>query len=280
MTAVALTIAGSDPSGGAGIQADLATFHQFGVFGLAAISLLTVQNTQRVSRVETVPAEFVLAQIAEVVSDIPPGAAKTGALGSVEIVEGLADIAGAFPFPLVVDPVLVSTHGNRLLARDAESALKNRLLPCARLLTPNIPEAQLLTGVTITNEADLRRAAHLLLNLGCRAVLIKGGHSSGEPVDYLLDENGWSGFPGKRIRTSHTHGTGCVYSAAITACLARGYELFEAVEISREFIQRAIETAPGLGSGNGPVNRFAPVPQLATQTERGRSCAHSGKSGL
>jgi hydroxymethylpyrimidine/phosphomethylpyrimidine kinase len=282
VTAVALTIAGSDPSGGAGIQADLATFHQFGVYGLTALTLLTVQNTQRVSRVETVPADFVLSQIAEVVSDIPPGAAKTGALGSLEIVEGLAEMAGAFPFPLVIDPVLVSTHGSRLLARDAESALKNKLLPCARLVTPNIPEAQLLTGVTITNETDLRRAAHLLLNFGCQAVLIKGGHSSGEPVDYLLDENGWNGFPGKRIKTAHTHGTGCVYSAAITACLALGYEAFEAVAIARDFIQRAIETAPGLGAGRGPVNSFAPVCGLAagaTEKQKGRPYLHSGKSG-
>jgi hydroxymethylpyrimidine/phosphomethylpyrimidine kinase len=263
VTAVALTIAGSDPSGGAGIQADLTTFHHFGVFGLGAITLLTVQNTQRVSRVETVPADFVLDQIAEVISDIRPGAAKTGALGSVEIVEGLADIAESFAFPLIVDPVLISTQGMRLLARDAESVLKNRLLACAYLITPNIPEAEILTGVTICNEADIRRAAHLLLNFGCQAVLIKGGHSSGDPVDYLLDDSGgWNAFPGKRIKTMHTHGTGCVYSAAITACLALGYGLLEAIEISREFIQKAIETAPGLGSGNGPVNYFAPATGL------------------
>jgi hydroxymethylpyrimidine/phosphomethylpyrimidine kinase len=282
VTAVALTIAGSDPSGGAGIQADLATFHQFGVYGLAALTLLTVQNTQRVSRVETVPSDFVLSQVAEVIGDIKPGAAKTGALGSREIVEGLAEMAGTFQFPLVVDPVLVSTLGNRLLARDAESALKAKLLPCARLVTPNIPEAQLLTGVTITNEADLRRAAQLLLNLGCQAVLIKGGHSYGEPVDYLLDENGWNGFPGKRIRTPHTHGTGCVYSAAITACLALGYELFDAIEVSREFIQKAIETAPGLGLGNGPVNRFAPVREWTAadaEKRKGRACLNAGKGG-
>lgn len=269
MTAVALTIAGSDPSGGAGIQADLATFHRFGVFGLGAITLLTVQNTQRVSRVETVPADLVIDQIAEVITDISPAAAKTGALGSVDIVEALADIAGTFPFPLVIDPVLISTQGTRLLARDAESVLKTRLLNSARLITPNIPEAESLTGMTIRNEADMRRAAELLLHFGCQAVLIKGGHSSGEPVDYLLDEDsGWNAFPGKRIRTSHTHGTGCVYSAAITACLALGYDLVDAVEISRDYIQRAIETAPALGSGNGPVNYFAPVAGLQTGAAR------------
>jgi hydroxymethylpyrimidine/phosphomethylpyrimidine kinase len=283
VTAVALTIAGSDPSGGAGIQADLTTFHHFGVFGLGAITLLTVQNTLRVSRVETIPADFVLDQIAATIDDIPPGAAKSGALGSVEIVEGLADIARTFSFPLVVDPVLISTHGTRLLARDAESALKNKLLPCAYLLTPNIPEAQVLTGVTVRNEADIRRAAHLLLNFGCRAVLIKGGHFEGEPVDYLLDEGGrWNAFPGKRIKTVHTHGTGCVYSAAITSCLALGYELVEAVEISRDFIQRAIETAPGLGLGNGPVNYFAPWAPLKhadPPKSKGRSKVPADGSG-
>ena len=260
--AVALTIAGSDPSGGAGLQADLNTFHRFGVFGLGAVTLLTVQNTQRVSRVETVPADLVVDQVNEVISDIPPGAGKTGALGSVEIVESLAEIAKGFKFPLVVDPVLISTHGIRLLARDAEASLKNALLPSSFLITPNIPEAQLLTGVTIRTEADIRRAAQLLLGFGCRAALIKGGHSSGEPVDYLLSDDGWNEFPGKRVKTQHTHGTGCVYSAAITACLALGHSLVGAVETARDFIQKAIETAPGLGAGNGPVNYFAPVTGL------------------
>lgn len=272
--AVALTIAGSDPSGGAGIQADLGAFHRFGVYGLAAITLLTVQNTRRVTRVETVPADLVFDQIREVVDDIPPAAAKTGALGSVEIVEGLSELAAGFSFPLVVDPVLVSTHGTRLLARDAEFALRTKLLPCASLVMPNIPEAELLTGVTIKNEGDMRRAAELLLNLGCRAALIKGGHSSGEPVDYLLDDDGWNAFPGKRIKTNHTHGTGCVYSAAITACLALRYTLAEAVEISRNFIQSAIESAPELGAGRGPVNYFAPViePRSAKpKIEKGRA---------
>lgn len=259
MTAVALTIAGSDPSGGAGIQADLATFHQFGVFGQSAITLLTVQNTERVSRVETVPADFVVGQIEEIIYDIPPNAAKTGALGSVEIVEAVAELARSFAFPLVVDPVLVSTHGAPLLSREAESVLRSSLFPCAYLVTPNIPEAELLTGTNIQNESDARHAAEIFVGWGCKSALIKGGHTPGEPVDYLLFEDRWTRFPGKRIRTRHTHGTGCVYSAAITASLAKGLALEEAVDLSRKFIQKAIETAPALGRGNGPVNLFASV---------------------
>jgi hydroxymethylpyrimidine/phosphomethylpyrimidine kinase len=266
VTAVALTIAGSDPSGGAGIQADLTTFHRFGVYGQSVITLLTAQNTQRVSRVETVPVDFVVDQINEVLCDIVPGAAKTGALGSVEIVESVAELARNFRFPLVVDPVLVSTHGARLLSRDAESALKTKLLPCAYLVTPNIPEAELLTGIDIESEDDIRRAAQIFLDWGCKAALIKGGHSAEAPVDYLLTESDWIELPGKRVETNHTHGTGCVYSAAITACLAKGSTLPESVGICRHFIQGAIETAPQLGLGNGPVNFFAPISETKEQT--------------
>jgi hydroxymethylpyrimidine/phosphomethylpyrimidine kinase len=257
--AVALTIAGSDPSGGAGIQADLKTFHQFGVYGEAVLTLLTVQNTQLVARVDTVPHDFVRLQIEAVLSDIRPGAAKTGALGSAEIVEEVAALAGGFDFPLLVDPVIISKHGVYLLSRDAETALKTRLIPCAELLTPNIPEAETLAGLQIETEADMRLAAAAILDLGCKAVLIKGGHSAGDPVDLLLDRQGFLSFPSPRIRTGHTHGTGCTYSAAITACLALGHPLREAISISRAYIQCAIQTAPRLGLGNGPINHFAPV---------------------
>ncbi len=262
MQAVALTVAGSDPSGGAGIQADLTTFHQFGVYGESVITLLTVQNTQRVFRVETVPADFVMQQLKAVISDMPPAAGKTGALGSAEIVEEVADLASSFLFPLVIDPVMVSTHGARLLSVDAEEVFKAKLLPLASVVTPNIPEAELLTKVQIRTEDDIREAGRKLLGMGCTAVLIKGGHSSGEPVDFLFDSEGFTSFPEKRIDTLHTHGTGCVYSAAITACLALGNNLRDTVSIARKFIQSAIETAPGLGAGNGPVNYFAPVPEL------------------
>ncbi len=259
MQAVALTIAGSDPSGGAGIQADLKTFHRFGVYGEAVLTLLTVQNTLRVARVETVPHEFVGEQIEAVLSDISPNAAKTGALGSLEIVNQVAELAATFLFPLVVDPVMISKHGTRLISQIAEESLKNKLLRHAFLVTPNIPEAESLTGLHVETEEEIRNAAELILKLGCKAVLIKGGHASGDPIDYLLDEKGFTRFAGTRVDTSHTHGTGCAYSAAITANLALGKTLRDAIGISRRYIQRAIETAPRLGSGRGPINHFAAI---------------------
>lgn len=259
MVPVALTIAGSDPSGGAGIQADLKTFHHFGIYGEAVLTLLTVQNTRAVTRVDTLAPDLVRQQLEAVLLDIPPQAAKTGALGSLAVVEAVADLARSFCFPLVVDPVLISKHGSPLLSPDAQGALKLRLLPEAFLVTPNIPEAEALTGVTIANEADMRESAKRLLDLGCGAVLIKGGHRSGSALDLLAGPNGFTLFDGKRVDTRHTHGTGCTYSAAITAGLALGQDLQEAVRRAKSFVQAAIETAPGLGDGQGPVNHFARI---------------------
>jgi hydroxymethylpyrimidine/phosphomethylpyrimidine kinase len=254
MPPVALTIAGSDPSGGAGIQADLKTFHQFGVYGEAAITLVTVQNSVRFSRVETLPPDLVREQIAAVLEDIPPAAAKTGALGSEGVVEAVAEMASAFGFPLVVDPVMIGKHGRRLLSASAVRALKERLLPRAALVTPNIPEAEELSGVIIRDLAGMRQAALTIHELGARAVLIKGGHSAGDPMDLLFDGAEWREFPARRIETRHTHGTGCTYSAAIVALLARGLPLAEAVAIAKRFIHEAIRSNPGLGAGCGPVN--------------------------
>jgi len=259
MRAVALTIAGSDPSGGAGVQADLKTFHQFGVYGEAVITLLTVQNTVRVSHVEVMPAWLVRDQIAAVIEDIPPAAAKTGALGSLEVVEAVARIAEKFQFPLVVDPVMVSKHGSPLLPETAMRAVRELLLPCATLVTPNIPEAEALTGSAIRSLEDVRRAACLIHSMGARAVLIKGGHLEGESTDVLLDGISYREFPAPRIATSHTHGTGCTYSAAIAAGLATGLELAEAVARGKRFIHEAIRGNPGLGHGHGPVNHHAEV---------------------
>jgi hydroxymethylpyrimidine/phosphomethylpyrimidine kinase len=262
MIAAALTIAGSDPSGGAGIQADLKTFHQFGVYGEAVITLVTVQNTERVSRVELMPADLVAEQIEAVITDIPPKAAKVGALGSLEIVEAVSEMARGFLFPLVVDPVMISKHGGRLLSCEAEEVLKRKLLPHAFLVTPNIPEAEALACMQIRTEEDMRIAGARILEYGCKAALIKGGHLAGEPVDILCCTGEDSAkpcrlFAGKRVPTKHTHGTGCTYSAAITAALAAGNTLSNSILLARQYVQQAIETAPHLGHGMGPVNHFA-----------------------
>lgn len=257
MPPVALTIAGSDPSGGAGIQADLKTFHQFQVYGEAAITLLTVQNTRSVTRVELTSAEIIRQQVEAVISDIPPQAAKIGALGGVEQVEVVAAMAAAFPFPLVVDPVMTSKHGARLLTSDAESVMRTGLLPHCTLVTPNIAEAEVLSGSTIDDLTGVEEAVRRIAQLGPQAVLIKGGHLEGAPIDVLYFRGSIHRLRGKRVPTQHTHGTGCVFSAAITALLARGLALPDAVRSAKQFIQRAIETAPGLGSGPGPVNHFA-----------------------
>src|SRR5689334_15670964 len=185
MPPVALTIAGSDPSGGAGIQADLKTFHQFGVYGEAVVTLLTVQNTTRVSRVEPMDPDLVREQLNAVLEDIPPRAAKTGALGSAEVVRVIAECAASFGFPLVVDPVMISKHGHALLAPDAIDAIRKELLPRASLITPNLPEAEALAGFAIRSLDDLRRAACRIRQLGAGSVLVKGGHAEGPATDVL-----------------------------------------------------------------------------------------------
>ncbi len=257
MTKIALTIAGADPSGGAGLQADLKTFHQFGVYGEAVVTLVTVQNSVRVSRVELMPVQLVIEQLEAVLEDIPPHAAKTGALGSAGMVEAIAGAAARFRFPLVVDPVMVSKHGQPLLPDDAVRAVRERLMPAAALVTPNVPEAEALADMKIRTADDARRAARRICEMGARAALIKGGHMEGDATDVLFDGAEWREFPAPRVDTRHTHGTGCTYSAAITACLALGMPLVDAVARAKKFIHEAIRTNPGLGHGSGPVNHFA-----------------------
>jgi hydroxymethylpyrimidine/phosphomethylpyrimidine kinase len=254
---VALSIAGSDPSGGAGIQADLKTFHQFGAYGEAVITLLTVQNTVGVSRIECMPPDLVVEQIRAVTSDIPPAAAKTGALGNREIIQAVAELARDFSFPLVVDPVMVSKHGAALLASDAIEILKTYLLPRAFLVTPNLEEAAILAGIAVDDVASMRAAALKILGLGPPAVLVKGGHLEGDAIDVLLYQGAWTEFTAPRIETRHTHGTGCTYSAAITASLAAVQELPAAIRMAKRYITEAIRTNPGLGRGSGPVNHHA-----------------------
>lgn len=259
MTAVALTIAGSDPSGGAGIQADIKTFHQHGVYGESVVTLLTVQNTRTVAGIEFVAPAFVAAQIDAVVSDIPPQAAKTGALGRTDIIDAVADRARSFGFPLVVDPVMVSKHGLPLLADDAVDALVRRLLPRAALATPNLPEAERLVGFAVKDPEGMERAARAIHAMGPRAVLVKGGHLAESAMDLLFVDGRVVVFPGERIETVHTHGTGCTLSAAITARLARGESVESAVAGARSWVRRAIAGAPGFGGGCGPLDHFAPI---------------------
>lgn len=254
---VALTIAGSDASGGAGIQADLKTFHQFRVYGEAAITLITVQNTQGLQRVECLDPELVAQQICAVIRDIPPGAAKTGALGNRRIIEAVASLAKDFTFPLVADPVLVSKQGASLLAIDALEAVTTLLMPYVFLLTPNLEEASLLAGIEVRDRAGMREAAQKLAHLGPQAILVKGGHLEGDAVDILYRRGEWTEFSAPRIETRHTHGTGCTFSAAITASLAAGRDLEEAIRLAKRYITEAIRNNPGLGSGSGPLDHHA-----------------------
>jgi hydroxymethylpyrimidine/phosphomethylpyrimidine kinase len=257
MTPVALTIAGSDPSGGAGIQADLKTFHQFGVYGTSVLTLLTVQNTTRVSSVDPLDPAYVEQQLDAVLEDIPPQAAKTGALGSREIIETIARRAAGFAFPLVVDPVMISKHGATLLAEGAREALRTLLLPRAFLVTPNLSEAAALAGIEVADLEAMEEAARRIAGLGAKAVLVKGGHLAADATDILFCDGRCERFAGRRLDSRHTHGTGCTYSAAITAELAKGRPLAEAVRIAKQFITNAIAGAPGLGKGCGPVNHHA-----------------------
>jgi hydroxymethylpyrimidine/phosphomethylpyrimidine kinase len=258
MTPVALTIAGSDPSGGAGLQADLKTFHRFNVYGEAVVTLITVQNTRSVSRVEVLSPALVLEQIAAVLEDVPPDAAKTGALGSAQVVMAVAEIAQEFRFPLVVDPVMISKHGALLLNAEGMRALVETLIPSAYLLMPNLEEASALAEFDVQDTSAMMLAGRKLVSMGAANVLVKGGHLVGDAVDVLcLQDGSVREFRAPRVRSNHTHGSGCTFSAAVTAELAKGTRLVAAVERAKHFITEAIRSAPGLGSGNGPLNHHA-----------------------
>jgi hydroxymethylpyrimidine/phosphomethylpyrimidine kinase len=269
-TAIALTIAGSDSSGGAGIQADLKTFSAFGVYGASVITALTAQNTLGVTAIEPVAASFVAAQMEAVLCDLAVGAIKTGMLANAGIIEAVAGRLRDGPRrPLVVDPVMVATSGDVLLEVDAIDALKRELFPQALLITPNLPEAaRLLDARAAASEAEVIAQVRALLALGCQAVLLKGGHGSGEEaVDILCDATGIERFVRPKVETRNTHGTGCTLSAAITALLAQGVGLREAVGRAKAFVWEALQEgrALGIGHGNGPVDhlfaiRKAPPP--------------------
>ncbi len=252
----ALTIAGSDSGGGAGIQADLKTFAAFGVYGLSALTAVTAQNTEEVRAVLELPPQLVEAQIDAVLEDIGANAAKTGMLSSAAIIQAVARCVARWHLRLVVDPVMVAKGGDSLLQPEAISTLITDLLPLAEVVTPNVPEAERLTGRRIQTRDEMRVAAQAIAELGPHHVIVKGGHSVGEPVDVYFDSQQFIELHAERIQTRHTHGTGCTFSAAITAFIARGLPVQEAVRQAKTYITGSIQHAPGLGKGHGPVDHF------------------------
>ena len=261
---IALTIAGSDSGGGAGIQADLKTFQQFGVFGTSVIVALTAQNTRGVRAVEAVPEAMVAARLTALAEDLPPAALKTGMLAEASLVRLVAKAIRENGWqPLVVDPVMVSTSGHRLLTAEAEDVIRESLLPLAALVTPNLDEAAVLTGRAVHDLGTMERAGETLLTFGAAAALVKGGHLSPEGetlTDVLVTPAGVRHFSHPRIATTSTHGTGCTLSAAVTAGLALGRPLETAVEDALDFVHRAIAGAPGLGGGHGPLDHTVTAP--------------------
>jgi hydroxymethylpyrimidine/phosphomethylpyrimidine kinase len=253
-----LTIAGSDSGGGAGIQADLKTFGALGVFGTSAITAITAQNTVEVTRIEEVSAAMVAAQIEAVATDIGIDAAKTGMLASAAIIEAVtAALKKHRTANLVVDPVMIAKSGERLLREDAVSAMKTRLLPLAEIVTPNLPETEILTGLTVTDEEQMREAARRIHDLGPRCVVLKGGHAPGpNVVDLYYDGRDFHELKAARVETRNTHGTGCTFAAAIAAYLAHGLPPLEAVSRAKEYLTAALRAAPDIGRGHGPVDHF------------------------
>ncbi len=254
----ALTIAGSDSGGGAGIQADLKTFAAHGVFGTSAITAVTAQNTLGVVCWQALPADLVTAQIEAVIGDIGADAVKIGMLATAAIVEAVAAAIQALDLPhVVVDPVMIAKGGDRLLEADAVAAMQSELLPNAHVVTPNVPEAEVLSGISIRSVEDMRRAGERILRTGPRVVLVKGGHLAGsDSIDVACTASETFEIRRPRIETRHTHGTGCTLSSAIAANLARGLTDREAIEAAREYLDGAIRHAPGLGAGHGPLHHF------------------------
>jgi len=259
---IALSVAGSDSGGGAGIQADLRTFHAWGVFGTTVVTAVTAQNTLGVHAIHPVPLEGVRQQMQAVATDLTPAAVKTGMLGTPELVELVAREAGALGLPpLVVDPVMVATSGDRLISEAAVEAIRRYLIPRAGVVTPNLHEARILTGLPVADEAGMEAAARALVEMGAAAALVKGGHLEGpEAVDLLFDGATVHLWRRPRIATRHTHGTGCTLSAAIAAALAQRLPLHDAVGGALDYVARAIAAAPGIGGGSGPVQHLVGTP--------------------
>ena len=255
----ALTIAGSDPSGGAGVQGDLKTFHACGVYGMAVLTALTAQNTTGIRGVHDVPADFVRAQLEAVLDDLPVHAAKTGMLSQAAVIEAVAAALGERPVPfLVVDPVMVATSGDPLINDEAVGRMVESLFPLATVVTPNLDEAARLLGRPVRDLEGMRAAAQWIRDRGAQAVLVKGGHlAGGEVVDLLLNGSEFQEWRDARIDTDHTHGSGCALAAALAANLAKGLSLVDAVAGARTFVRRGLEQAVVLGKGRNPLNHLA-----------------------
>lgn len=264
-----LIIAGSDSGGGAGIQADIKTCSAFGAYAMTAVTAVTAQNTVGVHAVEMMPPKLVKAQIEACLSDLGADVVKIGMLGTKEIVDVVAEAVDELDAFVILDPVAVATSGDALLEEDAVAALRDTLLPLADLVTPNVPEAELLTGLKIEDVDDLTKAGDALLERGVYAALMKGGHLDGKSVvDVLVSEEGANIMSGPRLRTRHTHGTGCTLASAVAANMALGLDLDEAVMRAREFVFEAIRTAPGFGSskGHGPLNHGLALSEAEDET--------------
>ncbi|PKB72584.1 MAG: bifunctional hydroxymethylpyrimidine kinase/phosphomethylpyrimidine kinase [SAR202 cluster bacterium Io17-Chloro-G7] len=252
-----MTIAGSDSGGGAGIQADLKTFAALGVYGTSALTAITAQNTVGVTAVHEMPTETISAQIEAVLSDIGADAVKTGMLASSAIIQCVASELQRRPVPwIVVDPVMVAKSGDALLWEDAIESLKTLLVPLASVITPNIPEAEALTGMKIDSDAQMLAAARKFISMGAKSVVIKGGHREGPATDLFFDGSSFHEFTSARIETVNTHGTGCTFASAVAAGLAKGMSLLDAVELAKEFVTEAILRSFPVGRGHGPLNHF------------------------
>lgn len=249
-----LTVAGSDSSGGAGIQADLKTYSAHNVYGMSVITAVTAQNTTGVTAVHNIPIDIVRAQIDAVFSDIRVDGVKIGMLSDSEIAACVAERLRFYaPNIIILDPVMVSTSGSKLLSDDAINVIKSELIPIASMVTPNIPEAETLTGMTVNDIESMKAAAEAIFDMGAKNVLVKGGHLSAAADDVLYDGKSALVFEGERIKSRNTHGTGCTISSAICANMANGMSAAEAVRSAKEYVRRGIENAPGIGHGSGPL---------------------------
>lgn len=255
---IALTVAGTDPTGGAGVLADIKTFHSRDVFGMAAVTSLTAQNTMGVQDVHNIPAQFLQEQLNSIFSDEVPDAMKSGMIANERMMAVIKEFVTRHKVPYIIDPVMIATSGDPLIDEDAAEFLRTQLLPLALTVTPNIHEAEKISGQKIDSEADIRKAADIFLkDIGVQSVTITGGHLDGNPTDYLFTGESIIELSETRIDTTNTHGTGCTFSAVMTAEIAKGRSLEESFRTAKRYITSAIRYNPNIGKGNGPVNHFS-----------------------